>query len=153
MLACNCQKSLMTRLCNALTGSFYQIHEIKLIVYQKVTKKVAQPWQRRGSHRPAPSLWQENGGVAQFSLFFSKVCPALAAFTLCMHFPYSSEVNFSTVWDKGGAECFSLAPTGWHCQTTSCHTIRRQTASHWVHSEKLMCELSPHNFIICPSLC
>lgn len=58
----------------------------------KLTKKVA--LQRWGSHRPAPSLWHETGGVAWFSFLLREVCPAAAAFTFCMYFSFAGEINF-----------------------------------------------------------
>lgn len=51
------------------------------------------------------------------------------------------------------AEPFSKPATGWHCQTPRSYATTRQTGPHWVHTEKLLCKLPPHNFIICPSQC
>lgn len=116
----------------------------------KLTKKVA--LQRWGSHRPAPSLWHETGGVAWFRFLLRGVCPAVAAFTLYV-FPFWWCTSLPLPVTREQLSPFPHPPQASTARPPRHYTVLRQSGPHWVHSKKLLCKFPPCNFMICPSEC
>lgn len=85
MLEKCCRKSLMTRLSSPLTGFFYWTDAVKLILCKWHPDKKGSTTSTKtgfGPHRPAPSLWHKNSGVAWFSFLLGEVCVSAAKFSL-----------------------------------------------------------------------